>query len=1111
MGYRAACLWILALSIALLGAGGCSRKIETGRIVINVIQKQGVAGYVNGYRKSLSGQVLAYHSSHPDADSALLARADGVTTTVSWETDPLPALSDGEFHRLVWLAGLECAGWPGKQTHTFDLSVNGELWFTFKNLKDEGAKRWKVAGPRGAELSFEATTVDRAGDLFGYMYLKVPKGGVKAGAPLTLQVRGRDEKSQDWYMTLQYAFRFDPGLRAEPVLTSQGKQLLRLSVDSLQEGRKVEISAEGMDSVAQPLRIGANILYVSIPPAEMIHEIPVLTSINGETIRRTSLWVKPLPWRELYLLPYSHNDIGYTDIQPEIEKKQWRNLDDALRLIRQTKDYPWEARFKWNMEVMWPLEGYLAQASEERRQEVIQAVRDGSLGLNGLYANVLTGLANALEMDHFTAYARRFAQQYGVPITTALVSDIPGFTWGIVPALARSGIKYFASAPNSGDRIGHVLEQWGDKPFYWTSQSGEERVLMWVAGASYSSFHEGDLTRLGDEKLLRLIRKLDDGGYPYEILQLPYTIGGDNGPPDPNLPDFVKKWNERFSVPRLVLATHAQLFAEFEKRHGAKLPAVKGDFTPYWEDGAVSTAAETALNRRAANFLLQGEALWAMRAPADYPGLEFRAAWKNVVLWDEHTWGAHNSVTAPDLPGVKEQWRIKRQFALDADSMSRTLLERAAGDMDSGNALAVYNTNSWPRTDVIFLTRSQSAAGDLVLDKTGNVLPSQRLSTGELAVRIEDLAPFSGSLLTVKAGKAGRIGSCRASANRLANSQLSLSIDPKGGTIDSLVWGDRKIELVDRARGGLNQYLYVLGKDAATARGLNGVRVRIKENGPLVASIAVEANAPGCRKYTAEYRIVDGQARIDVVNQFDKLPVREKEAVHIAFPFMLAESQLRYDVAGAIVRPEQDQLPGSCKNFYSVQSWVDVSNGKSGVTWTTPDAPLIEIGTITAEQPWARTAYSAPLFYSYVMNNYWHTNYKADQEGPATFRFALFPHAGFRPEASARWGRESRERLIVTSAGPAQQFPASLFRLRPEEVLVSSLTPLQGGNSWLACLYNPTAVPQKVAIDWRDGLPITLYASDPSGTAKAKLVGEPNLPPWATAYFLITTIRDGPR
>ncbi|MBZ5497398.1 MAG: hypothetical protein LAP85_13435 [Acidobacteriia bacterium] len=1110
MNYRACHVWTLILVCTALSSSGCARKSEMNRIVINVTQAGTAATYINGYRKALSGQVLAYHSSHPDADSALLARANKEAPTISWETDPVPAAAEGDYYQLVWLAGLEREGWPGREAHTFDFYVNGDRWFTFKNLKDANAGKWKVAGERGAELSFEATIVDRAGDLFGYMFLRIPRSEVKPGAPLTLQVTGRDANSLDWYMTLQYSFQFNPSVRAEPALTQNGtepKRLLRLSFDNLQEGRTIEVSAEGMEAIRQPLNIGANTLYLSIPAITPIREIPVVISINGQIIQRLPLWLRPVNRREIYLLSYSHNDIGYTDIQPVIEKKQWANLDEALRIIKQTRSYPYEARYKWNLEVMWPLEGYLKQASEQKCQEVIQAVREGDIGLNALYANVLTGLANAAEMSHFTDYARRFAEQYGIPVTTALVSDIPGFSWGIVPALAHSGVKFFASAPNSGDRIGFVLKQWGDKPFYWTSQSGAEKVLMWVAGASYASFHEGDLARLGDEKVLKLTRKLDEDGYPYEILQLPYTIGGDNGPPDANLSDFVRKWNERYASPRLIIATHAQMFAEFERRYGSGLPVFKGDFTPYWEDGAASTAAETALSRRAADRLIQGEALWAIAAPASYPEREYQAAWRNVVLWDEHTWGAHNSVSDPDLPSVQEQWRIKRQFALDAESMSQALLARLCAPPPSPLreiAVDVYNTNSWPRTDIVLLSRQQSAAGDAVVDGSGAAVRSQRLSTGELAVLLENVPPLSARRIFIRPGKAGNRGNCRATAGTLANSLLSLSIDSRYGTIESLTWGEKKLELVDRAKGpGLNQYLYVPGKDALQARQLAAVKVRVTESGNLVASLLVEAQAPGARKYAAEYRVIDGIARVDIINRIDKLAVRTKEAVHIAFPFLVPGGQLRYDVADGIVRPESDQLPGACKNFFSVQSWVDISNSDHGVTWTTADAPLIEIGTITAEHPWAQSAQSSPVIYSYAMNNYWHTNYKADQEGPVTFRFSLFPHAGFRPEESARIGREAREPLVVLPADTAAPPPPSLLRVRPAQVLVSSLEPLAGGQAWLIYLYNPTATAQGATLEWNRTPAVTIRLSDSAGKAGAKVSGNLKIAPWGSAIVRV--------
>ncbi len=1076
MKYSPSSIWILIL-LGALCAGACIRKREAGRIVINVAgdgihaaRDSAAAGYVNGYRKTLGGQALPYRSSHPDADSALLVRANAEAGSIEWETDPLPSGAEGEPYRLIWLAGLERGGWGGTTPHTFDLYVGGERWLTFQNRKDPSAARWSVAGGQGAELSFEATTVDAAGDLFGTMVLKVPRRLVRPGAPLRLEVRGEDAGSRDWYMTFQYPFRPGPRLRAEPALTKEGRQLVRLSLDNLREGRVMEVAAEGMEPVRRPLAIGANIVYLEVPAVDRARELAVSWKIEGEPAQETALTLKPVSHRDVYLLSYSHNDIGYTDLQPVIEKKQWDNLDEALRLIEKTRSYPPDARYKWNLEVMWPLEGYLARASEAKRAEVVRAAREGNLGLNALYANILTGLASAPEMAHFTDDARRFSEQSGVPVTTALVSDIPGFSWGIVPALARGGVKYFASAPNSGDRIGHVLREWGDRPFYWASQSGEERVLMWVAGASYSSFHQGNLSKLGDEKVLALMRNLEESGYPYGIVQLPYTIGGDNGPPDANLPDFVRKWNDRYASPRLIIATHARMFAEFERRYGAGLPVLKGDFTPYWEDGAASTAKETALNRQAVDRLVQGEALWAMRAPGSYPEGDYDAAWRNVLLYDEHTWGAHNSVSEPDLPAVREQWEIKRRFALDADAISRALLERAGAAGPPGlpeDALAVFNTNSWTRTDLVLLSAEQSAAGDLVVDEGGKTVSSQRLSTGELAVLVEELPPFASRRLFVRAGPAQTRGECRAAGTTLENSLLSVTVDPKSGAIQSLTWGEGRLELADRASGaGLNQYLYVPGTDPGSAIPPSNVRVSIKESGGLVASLLVEAEAPGCREYAAEYRIIAGIARVDMVDRLDKLPVRTKESVHIAFPFHLPDGQLRYDVADGIVRPESDQLPGSCKNFFSLQSWVDISNRDHGVTWTSADAPLIEIGSITAERPWAQTTRSSPVVYSYLMNNYWHTNYKADQEGRATFRFSIVPHGPYEADAAVRRGREAREPLLVLpsrAASPPSR--PSLFRVSPPAVLVSSLKPLAGGSAWLVGLYNPTDTAQHAVLE----------------------------------------------
>ncbi|HLF13944.1 MAG TPA: hypothetical protein VI932_03520, partial [Bacteroidota bacterium] len=497
----------------------------------------GAVNYLNGYSRALDGATITYHSSHPDAEDALICRARRDAGAISWQPDSLPQAAAGEFYRFVWLAGFERIGWGNPEgRRTFRFFINDAEYFTFQNRKDSSAPAWAIARADGAELKFQSLFTDKFGDLFGMMYLALPKSDFAPGALLTFRVESEDADSPEWFMVFRHSFNFTPRVRAEPAaLKSAGGAAvpLRVSLDNLVPGRRVEIADGGNRLIDTTLDIGGNIFV--IPVRGGAGERRIVYRVNGKTVSTDRFAARAAGPMEIYLIPHSHTDIGYTDLQPDVEKKHWKNIDIALDLIRRTKDYPPGARFRWNIEVLWPFESYMERASSERRRELIHAIREGSIGLNALLVNPLTGLATAPGMDRYTEYARRLKREYALEIPTAAVSDVPGFTWGIVPSLARSGVKYFASAPNSGDRIGHVLEKHGDRPFYWESRSGAERLLFWVAGSSYALFHEGALSHLGRDKLMKLLRRIGASGYPYDMYYLPYTLG-DNGGPDTNLP-----------------------------------------------------------------------------------------------------------------------------------------------------------------------------------------------------------------------------------------------------------------------------------------------------------------------------------------------------------------------------------------------------------------------------------------------------------------------------------------------------------------------------------------------------------------------------------------------
>ncbi len=825
------------------------------------------------------------------------------------------------------------------------------------------------------------------------------------------------------------------------------------------------------------------------------------------TTGRQSLAVKPVRKWEIYILHHSHVDIGYTHVQTEVVRKHWEYFKQVIELARKSANYPAGSQFKWNVEVLWAVDSYLKQASPKEREAFVDAVKKGWIGLDALYGNELTALCRPEELIRLVDYAQKLRQRYDLTINSAMITDVPGYTWGIVPVLAQSGVKYFSVGPNRGHRIGYTLSTWGDKPFYWESPSGKRNILCWVAGEGYSFFHRG---RLEARKLFGYLKRLEKSEYPYDMVQLRYSIGGDNGPPDPELSEYVKDWNAKYTYPKLIVATTSEMFDEFERRYGNQVPKVRGDFTPYWEDGAGSSSRETSINRQAAERLVQAETLWAMLNPTGYPADKFYDAWREVILYDEHTWGAHCSISQPDSDFTKAQWKIKQAFAIDGESQSRKLLNDSLAKHRSEAkrvmAVDVFNTCSWMRTDLVVLPRDMIAAGELIKGPDGKAVKSQRLSTGELAFLAWDIAPFSAKRFTLQAGQVRTSGNVRAQGTELSNKRIALKVDEKTGAITSLKWKELNIELVNGEAGlGLNDYFYVAGRDPKDPQRNGPVKIRVKERGPLVVSLLIESDAPGCHKLTRELRIIDSIDRVDIINIIDKQKIYKQEGVHLAFSFNVPKGVMRMDTPWAVVRPEVDQLPGACKNYFTVQRWVDVSNKEFGVTWATVDAPLIEVGAITSDPRaravgWLKHIEPSTTLYSYVMNNYWETNYKAGQEGPTTFRYSIKPHRRFDSGRAARFGIECSQPFITVAVDKNTAVQGSILSVKPAGVIVTAFKPSEDGKARIVRLFNASGRPEKTTLTWAKPASKTVWLSNLAEEKVSKMTG----PIEMTAYEIVT-------
>ncbi|HWI67934.1 MAG TPA: glycosyl hydrolase-related protein [Nitrospiraceae bacterium] len=874
--------------------------------------------------------------------------------------------------------------------------------------------------------------------------------------------------------------------------SGQFLQPIQLTIPAGTASRVVVTKLNGADVDRRALPAGNHVFKVFVPPVTAPQQCKVECEIDGRQVAAT-ITLKPVRKILVYILPHSHHDLGYTDLQANVEEKQMRNITLGMDLARRTAAYPEGARFVWNLEVLWGADLLMRRKTEAEKTAFIQAVKKGWVALNGMYANELTGLCRPEELLQLFRFGGELGRTCGVSVDSAMVSDVPGFTWGTVTAMAHAGIRYFSVAPNYFDRIGTFMLQWQDKPFWWVSPSGKEKVLVWVPWTGYAMSH---VMKVGDEWVDKYQDRLDSVNFPYDVSYIRWSGHGDNAEPDPEICEFVKAWNEEYVWPKFSIASTGTAFSAFEKRHGNDLPQLKGDLTPYWEDGAGSSALETAMNRRASDRLVQAETLAAMISPNSYQPAVFHNAWRNILLYSEHTWGAWCSVSDSENTLTREQWNVKRAFAVDAEEQSEVLLAKALASREVNSdsaAIDVYNCTSWLRTEVVVVPKKFSIDGDRVQDDRGVPTPSQRLSTGELAFVANEVPAFGNARFHISSGAAMRPSKpVTVEDNILQNGILRARVDDRNGNIVELGASHRQGNLVDLTGGqAVNQYLFLEGQDVSHIQTNGPVKITLEEAGPLIALLRIESTAPGCNRLVRTLKLAAGADWVELTNVLDKkrAPLNPhpgaggpgdefaqhqgKESVQFAFPFAIPDGKIHMDIPLAIMQPEVDQLPGSCKNWLSVGRWIDVANAGNGVTWVSLDAPLVEIGGISAtmlgsqKDPgvWRQHIEPTQTFYSWVMNNHWGTNYRAYQEGTVEFHYALRPHTRYDPALASRLAVSLSLPLLVSRAATASTID-SIFVIEPDDVLPIAFKPSEDGRAWIVRLFGASGENRKARLRW---------------------------------------------
>jgi len=757
---------------------------------------------------------------------------------------------------------------------------------------------------------------------------------------------------------------------------------------------------------------------------------------------------------KIFLVHHAHTDIGYTDLQPAVMASHVDFLDRVLDYCRQTDGYPEDSKFRWTCEVAWAVKQYFEKRPGKIR-EFVRRVREGRIEVTGLYLNV-TELCSLEEFVRSLSFAGGLEKKYGIKVSAAMNADINGMAWVLPQLLAPMGIKYLSMATN----LYRAFQPKVARPFYWLSPSGH-KVLVWNAGpggwyCEGLTLGFGNDYRMVAERLPAFLEKQEKGGYPFDALCLQTAM--DNQAPKLEVARIIREWNEKHARQKIRMATISDFFRYMEEKYAREFPSCQLAWPDWWADGNASAAYETALSRETHRPLGSVEKIYswlALLGRGKYPAQRIREAWENLSFFNEHTWGASTASSKPYALTTRSQWTFKSSFVYQAAAAARDLLGKGIRELVSGRgkaeSLAVFNSLPWERNGIARLPLPKNAdpAKCRFLDR-GRALPFQIEVNPHSAGSLEKEAYFftekipalgyktcleDKSVAKTIAQKNGFIFGRDCIENRF----YKVRLDQATGGIQSIYDKHLKMELVDRKSPyRFNQYVY---EEILSEKGKNALfdyegagcaaekrrdvkfrrsspafcRINKGKEGPVLGSLIVETKARGCSRIIQEVILYRELKRIDIVNTLQKIPTVAAEAVYYAFPFNVGIPEFRLDTAGTVMRPEIDQLPGTAKDWYSIQDWLSVSGRDLGIAWVSREAPLVQLGEINTGK-WidGELKIKQGTIFSWVMNNYHPTNFQAVQGGEMTFHYSITSQKRRMPDREADcFAQECQNELVV--------------------------------------------------------------------------------------------------
>ena len=773
------------------------------------------------------------------------------------------------------------------------------------------------------------------------------------------------------------------------------------------------------------------------------------------------------PWLQQFnirLVGNSHIDMAWLWPWTETVEVVRNTFQSVLDLMREYPDFKFtmsSARtYEWMQEKYPDLFRQIEQRVKEGRWEII----------GGMWVEPDLNMPDGESLVRQILVGKRYFQKnFGVDVKIGWNPDSFGYNYQLPQIYKKSGMDYFVTQKLLW---AHEFTTFPYKLFWWQAPDGS-RLLTYFPH-DYAGGIDAQPLATDLSIWMPSIYGKTVPAQP-EMMHL-FGVGDHGGGPTRVMLDHADQLRATDAVyPKLQFSFARDFFSDLEKKlPNMQVPTWDGELYFQYHRGVFTTQAETKRRiRRAEETVLNAEKFASLASlyGRAYPQDGMELTWKNLLFDHFHDIMPGSGIAVNYLDAKRNLENVDRA----ANEVTQGSLQEIAAHVNtqgSGVPMMIFNSLSWPRTEVIEVEAQLPAPASQVsvVDSAGKPAESQLLSLDADTHRARFLlltnTPSLGYMtyFVRAATSAPAVHSfLKATADTLENEFIRLKIDPQTGCMISLFdkrSGTEALAPAETDTGGPKTSIcgnllqtFVDKPQRWDAWNIDADfekqhwdldkadSVKLTESGPLRAIIQIKNHFQNS-SFVRDIILYAGVFRVDVRMQAEW---REKHILlKVAFPVSAHSDKATYEIPfGSVERPTTRNTPAEQAQFeVPAQRWADISDGKHGFS-------------LLNDCKYGYDAKGNVLRLSLLRSPEWPDPH-AD-EGHHDFTYSLYPHGGSWKDAlTIRRGYELNYKLISL---PTEEHEGALdaehsfLQAQPDNIIVTALKKAEDDNALIVRLY----------------------------------------------------------